>query len=178
MIVHRRHVPLVLLATFALGCNGDGDTPSDDVPRTALAVEQAGSTASTSAVPVSEVVTVYKSASCGCCANWVEHMREAGFEVEARDVPDADLPAIKAEHGVGLSHQSCHTAVVGDYVLEGHVPADLVRRMLEEKPDIAGLAVPGMPRGSPGMEMPDGSKDPYDVIAFTDDGEQSVYASR
>ena len=79
---------------------------------------------------------------------------------------------------MALSHQSCHTAVVGDYVVEGHVPADLVRRMLEEKPDIAGLAVPGMPRGSPGMEMPDGSKDRYDVIAFTDDGEQSVYASR
>lgn len=178
MMLHRRHAALVLLATFALGCNGDGDTPPDDVPRTALAVEQAGSTESMSAVPLNEVVTVYKSASCGCCASWVEHMREAGFEVETHDVPDADLPDIKAEHGVGLSHQSCHTAVVGDYVVEGHVPADLVRRMLEEKPEIAGLAVPGMPRGSPGMEMPDGSKDAYDVIAFTDDGEQRVYASR
>lgn len=178
MILHRRHVALVLLATFALGCNGDGETPPDDAPRTALAVEQAGQAASMSAVPVSEVVTVYKSASCGCCADWVEHMREAGFEVEARDVPDADLPAIKAEHGVGLSHQSCHTAVVGDYVVEGHVPADLVRRMLEEQPDIAGLAVPGMPLGSPGMEVPDGTTQAYDVIAFTDDGEQRVYASR
>ena len=75
MIVHRRHVALALLATFALGCNGDRETPPDDMPRTALAVEQAGTTTSTSAVPVSEVVTVYKSASCGCCANWVEHMR-------------------------------------------------------------------------------------------------------
>lgn len=178
MILHRRHAALVLLATFGLGCNGDGDAPPDDIPRTALAVEQAGSSASMSAVPLSEVVTVYKSASCGCCTSWVEHMREAGFEVEARDVPDADLPAIKAEHGVGLSHQSCHTAVVGDYVVEGHVPADVVRRMLEEQPDIAGLAVPGMPIGSPGMEVPDGTTQAYDVIAFTDDGEQSVYASR
>lgn len=178
MILHRRHAVLALLATFALGCNGDGDTPPDDVPRTALAVEQAGQTASTSAVPVSEVVTVYKSASCGCCANWVEHMREAGFEVEARDVPDAELPTIKVEHGVAPGHQSCHTAVVGDYVVEGHVPADLVRRMLEEQPDIAGLAVPNMPVGSPGMEVPDGTTQAYDVIAFTDDGEQHVYASR
>ncbi|HSM09122.1 MAG TPA: DUF411 domain-containing protein [Gemmatimonadota bacterium] len=178
MILHRHSLPLVLVATFVLGCNGDGDTPPDDVPRTALAVEQAGSAASDDAVPVSEVVTVYKSASCGCCASWVEHMREAGFEVETHDVSDAELPAIKAELGVGLSHQSCHTAVVGDYVVEGHVPADLVRRMLEEQPEIAGLAVPGMPRGSPGMEMPDGSRDAYDVIAFTDDGEQRVYASR
>lgn len=178
MILHRHHLALVLLATFALGCNGDGETPPDDVPRTALAVEQAGTAASGNAVPVSEVVTVYKSASCGCCTNWVEHMREAGFEVEARDVPDADLPAIKVEHGVAASHQSCHTAVVGDYVVEGHVPADLVRRMLEEQPDIAGLAVPGMPVGSPGMEVPDGTTQAYDVIAFTDDGEQRVYASR
>lgn len=174
----RHPLLLVVLAAFILGCNGDGDTPPDDVPRTALAVEEAGSGESTSALPVSEVVTVYKSASCGCCANWVEHMREAGFDVEARNVPDGELPVIKAEHGVAPGHQSCHTAVVGDYVVEGHVPADVVRKMLEEKPEIAGLAVPGMPRGSPGMEMPDGSKDAYDVIAFTDDGDQSVYASR
>jgi hypothetical protein len=177
MTMHRAQLPLPLLLVFALGCNGNDDG-REDVPRTALAVEQAGTASSSEALPVSDVITVYKSASCGCCASWVEHMREAGFEVVARDVPDAELPGIKAEHGVGLSHQSCHTAVVGDYVLEGHVPADLVRRMLEEKPEIAGLAVPGMPRGSPGMEMPDGSKDPYEVIAFTDDGEQSVYASR
>lgn len=176
MIVHRRLVPLVLVAMVALGCNGDA--PPDEAPRTALAVEQAGSGGSTNAVPVSEVVTVYKSATCTCCSAWVEHMREAGFEVESRDVPDAELPDIKAELGVGVSHQSCHTAVVGDYVVEGHVPADLVRRMLEEEPEVAGLAVPGMPRGSPGMEMPDGSKDAYDVIAFTDDGDESVYASR
>lgn len=178
MIMSRHSLVLVVLAAFTLGCNGAGDTPPDDVPRTALAVEEAGSAASMSALPVSEVVTVYKSATCGCCANWVEHMRKAGFEVEARDVPDGELPAIKAERGVAPGHQSCHTAVVGDYVVEGHVPADLVRKMLEEKPEIAGLAVPGMPRGSPGMEMPDGSKDAYDVIAFTDDGDQRVYASR
>ena len=176
-MMHRTRLLLPLLMVFALGCNANDDERVD-VPRTALAVEQAGTASSSEALPVGEVVIVYKSASCGCCGNWVEHMREAGFDVEARDVPDAELPAIKAEHGVGLSHQSCHTAVVGDYVLEGHVPADLVRRLLEEKPEIAGLAVPGMPRGSPGMEMPDGSKDPYEVIAFTDDGKQSVYASR
>lgn len=176
MITHANRLTLVLLAAFALGCDGNDDG-RPDVPRTALSVEDAGATASSAeALPVSEVVTVYKSASCGCCADWVEHMRKAGFDVETHDVED--LAALKAEQGVDPRHQSCHTAVVGDYVLEGHVPADLVRKMLEEKPEIAGLAVPGMPRGSPGMEMPDGSTDPYDVIAFSGDGDQSVYASR
>lgn len=128
------------------------------------------------ALPVAEIVTVWKSPTCGCCSNWVDHMRAAGFEVETHDVDD--LSAIKAEHGIGLSHQSCHTATVGDYVLEGHVPADLVRKMLEERPGIAGLAVPGMPRGSPGMEMPDGTKDEYDVLALHEDGGSEVYARR
>lgn len=103
-------------------------------------------------------------------------MREAGFEVEAHDVND--LAEVKSRFGVFPQHQSCHTAKVGDYVVEGHVPADLVRKLLREQPNVAGLAVPGMPRGSPGMEMPDGTKDPYDVIAFTENGESAVYASR
>lgn len=129
--------------------------------------------------PVSEVaeaqpgeVVVYKSPTCGCCAAWVEHMRGAGFQVRAVDT--GDLAATKSELGVAPALQSCHTAVVDGYVVEGHVPADVVRRLLEEQPDVAGLAVPGMPVGSPGMEGP--NPRPYDVLAFTEDGSARVFA--
>ena len=121
-------------------------------------------------------VTVYKSPTCGCCSGWADQMRRAGFPVEVHEM--SDLSGLKADAGVPPRLQSCHTATVGDYVLEGHVPADLVKKMLEEKPEIAGLAVPGMPRGSPGMEMPNGAKDAYDVVAFTAEGSSSVYAHR
>lgn len=120
-------------------------------------------------------VTVYKSSTCGCCSKWVEHMKAAGFAVTAMDVPDIDVP--KKTYGVPEAAQSCHTAVVGGYVVEGHVPADLVQKMLTEKPAIAGIATPGMPVGSPGMEVP-GFKDPYNVIAFDKAGKTSVYARR
>jgi len=120
-------------------------------------------------------VTVYKSSTCGCCSKWVEHMKAAGFAVTAMDVPDIEVP--KRTYGVPESAKSCHTAVVGGYVVEGHVPADLVQKMLREKPAIAGIATPGMPVGSPGMEVP-GYKDAYDVIAFDKAGKTSIYAKR
>jgi hypothetical protein len=119
-------------------------------------------------------MVVYKSPTCGCCDKWIEHMEEAGFRVEAKNVPD--LNPVKAEFGVARNLQSCHTATVGGYLVEGHVPADLVQRMLEEKPDIRGLAVPGMPMGSPGMEGP--YKDAYNVLAIGTDGRTSVYDRR
>ena len=122
------------------------------------------------------VVTVYKNPSCGCCGAWVDHMRAAGFELEVHDL--TDLQAIKAEHGIPANLGSCHTALVGGYVVEGHVPADLVQKMLDEKPDIAGLAVPGMVVGSPGMEVPGRPAQPYDVIAFDASGRTAVYAKR
>lgn len=118
-------------------------------------------------------VTVYKSPACGCCGSWVEILREAGFDVEVQDT-DA-LAAVKAEHGVPATLQSCHTAVVGDYVFEGHIPVEDIVAFLEEEPDAKGLAVPGMPIGSPGMEQGD-RVDPYDVIAFGDFGTR-VYRS-
>ena len=118
-------------------------------------------------------LTVYKDEGCGCCRKWVDHMRANGFGVTAHDVPDIDV--IKKQLGVPGSLASCHTALVGGYVVEGHVPADVVRRLLKERPQIAGLAVPGMPVGSPGMEMGD-RHDPYDVIAFARDGKTSVFA--
>ncbi|HTO73887.1 MAG TPA: DUF411 domain-containing protein [Gemmatimonadales bacterium] len=119
-------------------------------------------------------VTVYKLASCGCCAKWVDHMRAAGFKVEVNDVADVGEYADGA--GVPPALRSCHTAVVGGYAIEGHVPADLVKKMLTEHPAIAGLAVPGMVTGSPGMEG--NRREPYDVVAWSKQGTTSVYARR
>lgn len=173
---------MLALVALSFGC---GDRANREIPPTArAAVAESGQAtgqpspepaAATASLPVGDVVTVYKSATCGCCKAWVAHMEAAGFTVEAHDVDN--LAEVKVEHGVRLEHQSCHTAVVGDYVVEGHVPAEVVRRMLEERPDIAGLAAPGMPRGSPGMEVPGGERDAYDVIAFRADGTSEVYAT-
>jgi len=121
-------------------------------------------------------VTVYKSPTCGCCKKWVAHLKDNGFAVTAFN--KRDLAPIKAEAGVPSNVQSCHTAKVAGYIVEGHVPADLVKKMLTEKPDIKGLTVPGMVAGSPGMEVPGGRKDNYDVLAIHHDGSTSVYASR
>ncbi len=120
-------------------------------------------------------VTVYKSATCGCCSKWVEHMKGSGFDVAALDVDNIEVP--KKTYGVPETLVSCHTAVVGGYVVEGHVPADAVLRMLREKPAIAGIAVAGMPAGSPGMEVP-GYKDSYAVMSFTKAGKTAVYEQR
>ena len=119
-------------------------------------------------------LTVYKSPSCGCCKEWVKHMIKAGFTVQVHDVDD--VTEMKKTAGVPDKLASCHTALVGKYVIEGHVPADLVTKMLNEKATFLGLAVPGMVQGSPGMET--GPKQPYQVLAFTRDGKSSVYASR
>ncbi len=119
-------------------------------------------------------VAVYKDANCGCCSNWIAHMRDNGFSVAAEDV--ADTVAYKRQYGVSEKLYSCHTARVEGYVIEGHVPAAEVKRMLRERPDIRGLAVPGMPVGSPGMEQ-GGRKDRFEVIAIKRDGSTSVYAT-
>lgn len=123
-------------------------------------------------------IQVYKTPTCGCCSKWIDHLRAAGFEVEATDLPD--LTRLKATNGVPRSLASCHTGLVEGYVLEGHVPAGDVERLLEERPAIAGLAVPGMPMGSPGMEHPDPRRhEAYDVVAFgtKDAGGTRVWAS-
>jgi hypothetical protein len=103
----------------------------------------------------------------------VGHLRDNGFEVKTEDVPD--MAPIKVKFGILPRHQGCHTAVVGGYVIEGHVPATEIARLLEERPDVKGLTVPGMPRGSPGMEGP--VSDSYDVLTFDDSGGDEVYAS-
>jgi hypothetical protein len=120
-------------------------------------------------------ITVYKTPTCGCCAKWVEHMKAAGFAPTVNDLPE--LSAIKTKHAIPPALQSCHTALVDGYIVEGHVPADLVQKMLKERPKVAGIAVPGMPMGSPGMEQGD-RKDPYDVLTFDASGNTTVFASR
>jgi len=119
-------------------------------------------------------VTVYKTSSCGCCKLWVDHMKANGFDVQAMDVGSADVRAVSKAAGLKDEDVSCHTAKIGNYTVEGHVPAADIKRMLQEKPAIAGLSAPGMPQGSPGMEQ--GVKEPYDVIAFKKDGTSTVYA--
>jgi hypothetical protein len=118
-------------------------------------------------------MTVYKSPSCGCCVKWVEYMRKAGFAVTERNVND--VTPIKRERGVPEELYSCHTAVTGDYVFEGHVPADLVQRVLRERPAFRGLAAPGMPQSAPGMDM---GHEKYEIISFTRAGKTSRYATR
>ena len=126
------------------------------------------------AAPAAEKITVYKTSSCGCCKLWVDHLKASGFDVQAMDVSSADVRAVSKAAGLKEEDTSCHTAKVGNYTVEGHVPAADIKRMLKEKPAIAGIAAPGMPQGSPGMEQ--GSKEPYDVMAFTKDGKTTVYS--
>jgi hypothetical protein len=124
-----------------------------------------------SAVPIQ----VFKTPTCGCCAKWVDHMKAAGFAPAVQDLPN--LAVVKSNASVPANLQSCHTALVGGYVVEGHVPADTVKRLLKEKPRVAGIAVPGMPIGSPGMEQGD-RRDAYDVLTFTKDGRVTVFEKR
>ena len=119
------------------------------------------------------LVKVWKTPTCGCCGKWVKHMQAAGFRVEVTDIDNVE--PIKTANGVPLSLASCHTALVGGYVVEGHVPASDVRRLLKEKPAILGLIAPGMPAGSPGMDVPDSP--PFEVLSLGKDGKTEVYAT-
>lgn len=119
-------------------------------------------------------VTVYKDPNCGCCDKWIDHLRDNGFKVTAID--RGDLGEIKERLGIRPELASCHTARVGDYLVEGHVPADVIRHLLKERPDVVGIAVPGMPVGSPGMEGPNPQR--YDILTFDRQGRTAVYASR
>lgn len=119
-------------------------------------------------------VEVYKSASCGCCSLWVEHMKKSGFAVEVHDV--RNVAPFRERFGVPDSVASCHTAVVGGYAIEGHVPAADIKRLLREKPKAAGIAVPGMVQGSPGMEQGRG-QDPYNVVLFNASGRTTIFTA-
>jgi hypothetical protein len=123
------------------------------------------------AVAAGPEAKVYKTKTCGCCAIWVEHLKANGFQTVVTDVPST--AEYRKKHGVPEKLQSCHTAVVGGYAVEGHVPAADIKRLLKEKPKAKGLAVPGMPLGSPGMEGP--RRDAYSVFLFQTDGSASVF---
>lgn len=120
-------------------------------------------------------VVMYKNAGCECCSRWGDHMMEGEFVVE--EVPTPVLMQVKRDNGITRELASCHTAIVDGYVVEGHVPIEDVQRMLKEKPDAIGLAVPGMPTGSPGMEMPGRTPDRYDVLLVKKDGSTEVYST-
>lgn len=161
MLTPRRFLPAVLALVF-LGFSAC--SPSDAGPAEGAAAE---------ALPA---VTVYKSPTCGCCAEWVKHMEENGFEVKTSDL--INVTPVKDRLGVPGALRSCHTSTIGEYVVEGHVPADVIKTMLGEQPGFAGLAVPGMPIGSPGMEVEGRPDQPYSVLAFDGQGRQSVYSQQ
>lgn len=147
----------VLVVLVAAGMSRD-DGAASDVP----AVSAAGA---------GPAVHVYKTATCGCCAKWVDHLREAGFAVTVEDT--RDLMAVKRREGIPTDLSSCHTALVNGYVVEGHVPASVVQAFLDEAPQARGLAVPGMPMGSPGMEGL--RSEAYDVYAFDAEGGRTIF---
>lgn len=125
--------------------------------------------------PTARTMLVYKSPTCGCCSDWVGYVEQHGYTVTVEEVQD--LTAIKVEHQVPLTMQSCHTALIDGYIIEGHVPVADIERLLTERPDVVGIAVPGMPIGSPGMEVDGGATQPYDVLTFNAAGVTEVYSS-
>ncbi|MCL5777931.1 DUF411 domain-containing protein [Limibaculum sp. FT325] len=127
-------------------------------------------------IAAAQRVEVMKSPTCGCCEGWASHMQAEGFDVAVTDTPDDALAAAKARLGITPETASCHTATVEGYVIEGHVPAEDVRRLLAEQPEAIGLSAPGMPLGSPGMEM-GGAAERYDVLLLRRDGTTEHFAS-
>lgn len=140
----------------------------------ATAAKTAPAKSATKATPAKPHLSVYKSPTCGCCAKWVEYMEANGFTASVTNMPD--VTPIKVSNGLPPHLGSCHTTLIGGYVIEGHVPVADIRRLLKEKPAIAGLAAPGMPAGSPGMDVP--NSPPYDIIAFDKSGRTSVYSTQ
>lgn len=157
---------LTLGSLALIGCtppSGDGNTSRE------------GQLTASSGTDRKEAMTVYRDPNCGCCEAWAELARKAGYDV--RVIDQADMAAVKQRFGVPAQLASCHTAVAAVLAFEGHVPLDAVARLLRERPaGVRGLAVPGMPIGSPGMEAPDGSREPYDVLAFDAAGQTTVFA--
>ncbi|MDD5412103.1 MAG: DUF411 domain-containing protein [Methylobacter sp.] len=119
-------------------------------------------------------IVVYRSPSCGCCGKWLEHLKQNNFNV--KDIVTDDVQAIKDKSGVSKEMASCHTAIVDGYVVEGHVPANDIKTLLKTKPKIVGIAVPGMPAGTPGMEM-GGKKEPYNVMSFDRENQYQIFKS-
>jgi len=133
----------------------------------------ASAQASAEAEPAIAEITVYKDKSCGCCGGWIDHLRAEGFKVIAKN--HTNMADIKANFGVSRPLQSCHTAVVNGYVVEGHVPASDIKRLLRERPDVLGLTAPGMPQKSPGMQPKGLPPKDYDVLSFDHQGKVELF---
>jgi len=167
-------VIVVLAGVAASACAGDA---LPEVPRahdTPPATVSDGAASIRSSMRPRGTLIVHRSPSCGCCSAWIKHMARAGFDVAVRNVDE--LTPIKARIGVPAEFGACHTAEVAGYFVEGHVPAEDVARLLAERPQARGLAVPGMPRGSPGMPAGPGDAVEYDVLLVRLDGSARVYA--
>lgn len=160
-----RYAVLVLAGILIGACS-----PESKQTQNADATRPSATTSSPTQQPP---MVVYKSASCGCCKAWIAHMKQNGFSVTANDVDN--MNPIKERVGIPAGMGSCHTGEVAGYFIEGHVPAEDVKRLLQEKPDAKGLTVPRMPIGSPGMESGD-HREPYDVLLVHKDGSTSVFA--
>lgn len=172
---------LALAGILTMGlaaCGGSADAETADYAAPEPVEKADYAEAAATAYGSSETLVVYKSATCGCCGKWVDHMETAGFDVEVHEMSQEELSAVKTEKGITHDLASCHTAEIAGYLVEGHVPADDLKRLLKERPeDVKGIAVPGMPVGSPGMEMEGKPADEYDVVTFDAAGEATVYAS-
>lgn len=149
-------LPLILLMMAAC-------SPTPTADRADVAPRNAG-----------KIIEVHRSPTCGCCEDWIAHLENHGYDTRVKN--SQNMSAVKSQHHVPSSLQSCHTAVINGYVIEGHVPVAEIERLLAEQPDITGLAVPGMPLGSPGMDSPGAGTQPYDVIAFDEAGNATVFA--
>lgn len=161
------------IALAGFSTNANSTAPGHAGHAAHAAAPAAAATGSTKVVGL-PLAIVHKSPSCGCCKVWVDHLKQAGFRVEVRD--SNDLEPIKKKLGVPYGEGSCHTAEIGGYFVEGHVPAEDIKRLLAQKPKARGLTVPGMPIGSPGMEVPSGEVQPYAVKLVRTDGTTTVWA--
>lgn len=172
----RVSVVLGLVAASLAGCAPASDTPvaTAGSAATAAAVKDAASTGAAAAPSALPVVLVHKSPTCGCCTGWIEHLRHAGFTVTVDE--REDLSGLKQQLGIPADKASCHTAEIDGLVVEGHVPADDIKRLLADRGDARGLVLPGMPVGSPGMEAPDGRVQAYTVERLEADGRTTPYA--
>ncbi|WP_305805876.1 DUF411 domain-containing protein [Stenotrophomonas sp. YIM B06876] len=167
----------LLLAGSALltsACSAASPAPA---AQTATIAASAASATPPVTAPASKrlpLVKVHKDPNCGCCGGWAEHMRAAGFPVEIHNT--ADMAALKQRLGIGEGMYSCHTSEIDGYVVEGHVPVAAIHKLLAERPKARGLVLPGMPIGSPGMESPDGYRQPFAVALLTEDGSVSAFS--
>ena len=162
---------IAVAGTVYLNFSNNPQTLADTANNTVLASVWDQATESYSG---NKNVTVYRSPSCGCCGAWIEHMQKHGFQIT--DIKTDDMDAIKAKYSVSAELASCHTSIIDGYVIEGHIPADDIKRFLTKKPNVVGLTVPGMPIGTPGMESRN-IKQPFAVLAFNNQGETKVFNS-